>query len=142
MWLAFFSNNVNIEVKQNTEIIYHKFKLLANPCYTLCAWDVIWHDFLNNAHVGLAWCDLWLEFMPFSYSLQYLQMSCGWKFDTTLGLFWKNEHIFPYPPTFLVISIEGLMTLLAMQENFFLSFCGHLHLFCPFNWSCTNCLKL
>lgn len=49
---------VKIEVKQNTEIIFHKFKLLANTLSTLCAWDVIWHDFLNNAHVDLAWFDL------------------------------------------------------------------------------------
>lgn len=57
-WLTFFKNNVNIEVKQNTEIIFHKLKLLANPLSTLYAWDVTWHDFLNNAHVGLAWFDL------------------------------------------------------------------------------------
>lgn len=57
-WLTFFKNNVNIEVKQNTEVIFHKLKLLANPLSTLCAWDVMWRDVLNNAHAGLAWFDL------------------------------------------------------------------------------------
>lgn len=57
-WLTFFKKNVNIDVKQNTEIIFQQLQLLTNPLSTLCAWDVICHDFLNNAHDGLAGLDL------------------------------------------------------------------------------------